>query len=40
MIEIGKKDVLARNTLSMEPFNRNATYRGIYKSHRQISDPW
>ena len=39
MIEIGKKDVLARNNLSMEPFNRNATYRGVDMSHMQISDP-
>jgi NADPH:quinone reductase-like Zn-dependent oxidoreductase len=38
MIEIGKKDVLARNSLSMEPFNRNATYRGVDMSHLQISD--
>lgn len=39
MIEIGKKDVLSRNSLSMEPFNRNATYRGVDMSHKQISDP-
>jgi NADPH:quinone reductase-like Zn-dependent oxidoreductase len=39
MIEIGKKDVLARNSLSMEPFNRNATYRGVDMSHKSISDP-
>lgn len=38
MIEIGKKDILARNNLSMEPFNRNATYRGVDMSHKQISD--
>jgi len=39
MIEIGKKDILARNSLSMEPFNRNASYRGVDMSHKQISDP-
>jgi NADPH:quinone reductase-like Zn-dependent oxidoreductase len=38
MIEIGKKDMLARNSLSMEPFNRNATYHGVDMSHGQISD--
>jgi len=38
MVEIGKKDLLARNNLSMEPFNRNATYHGVDMSHGQISD--
>lgn len=38
-IEIGKKDVLDRNSLSMEPFNRNASYRGVDMSHVSISDP-
>lgn len=28
-IEIGKKDILERNTLSMEPFDRNASYRAF-----------
>ncbi len=38
MVEIGKKDVLARNSLSMEPFNRNASFRAVDMSHKQISD--
>lgn len=38
MVEIGKKDMLARNNLSMEPFNRNATYHAVDMSHKQISD--
>lgn len=38
-VEIGKRDVLDRNYLSMEPFNRNASYRGVDMSHPQISDP-
>ncbi|KAK7912259.1 Fumagillin dodecapentaenoate synthase [Apiospora marii] len=28
-IEIGKRDILDRNSLSMEPFNRNCTFRGV-----------
>jgi NADPH:quinone reductase-like Zn-dependent oxidoreductase len=39
LIEIGKKDMLARSSLSMEPFNRNCTYRGVDMSHLSISDP-
>jgi NADPH:quinone reductase-like Zn-dependent oxidoreductase len=38
MVEIGKKDILDRNSLSMEPFNRNASYRAIDMSHKSISD--
>lgn len=38
-VEIGKKDVLDRNTLAMEPFNRNCTYHGVDMSHKSISDP-
>jgi NADPH:quinone reductase-like Zn-dependent oxidoreductase len=38
MLEIGKKDMLARNVLSMEPFNRNASYHGVDMSHKQISN--
>jgi len=37
-LEIGKKDMLARNALSMEPFNRNASYHGVDMSHKQISN--
>ena len=38
MIEIGKKDMLDRNSLAMEPFGRNATYRGFDMSHKDVSD--
>lgn len=38
MIEIGKKDILARNNLSMEPFNRNASFHGVDMSHEQITE--
>ena len=37
-LEIGKKDMLARNTLSMEMFNRNASYHGVDMSHKQVSN--
>lgn len=36
MLEIGKKDMLDRNTLSMEPFSRNASYRALDMSHPSI----
>lgn len=39
MVEIGKRDILARNNLSMEPFGRNASFRAVDMSHKQISDP-
>lgn len=39
MIEIGKRDMLDRNTLSMAPFNRNASYRAVDMSHNSISGP-
>jgi hypothetical protein len=29
MVEIGKKDILDRNNLSMEPFGRNASFRAL-----------
>ena len=38
MVEIGKKDMLDRNSLSMEPFGRNATYRGFDMSHVHVTD--
>ena len=38
MVEIGKKDILDRNTLSMETFNRNASFRALDLSHEQVSD--
>lgn len=36
-VEIGKRDMLDRNSLSMEPFCRNASYRAIDMSHDSIS---
>jgi acyl transferase domain-containing protein/NADPH:quinone reductase-like Zn-dependent oxidoreductase/aryl carrier-like protein len=39
MVEIGKKDILARKGLSMEPFNRNASFRAIDMSHDSITRP-
>ena len=38
MVELGKKDMLDRNTLSMEPFGRNASYRCFDMSHKHVSD--
>lgn len=38
MVEIGKKDVLDRNKLSMEPFDRNCSFRALDFSHKTISD--
>ena len=38
MVEIGKKDVLDRNNLSMEPFDRNCSFRALDFSHKTISD--
>jgi KR domain/Zinc-binding dehydrogenase len=39
MVEIGKRDMLDRNNISMEPFNRNASYRAIDMSHKSITRP-
>lgn len=38
MIEIGKRDILDRKALSMDPFNRNASFRALDLSHKEISD--
>lgn len=38
MVELGKKDMLDRNYLSMEPFGRNASYRCFDMSHAHVSD--
>ncbi|KAJ5238512.1 polyketide synthase [Penicillium chermesinum] len=38
MVELGKRDMLDRNTLSMEPFGRNASYRCFDMSHKHVSD--
>ncbi|KAK4156109.1 hypothetical protein C8A00DRAFT_41378 [Chaetomidium leptoderma] len=35
-LEIGKRDIIDRNSLSMEPFNRNCSYRGIDISRPSI----
>ncbi|OQE43511.1 hypothetical protein PENCOP_c003G08807 [Penicillium coprophilum] len=45
MVELGKKDMLDRDYLSMEPFGRNAFYRCFDMSHAHVSDtfiarPW
>jgi len=37
-LEIGKVDMLARSMLSMESFNRNASYHAVDMSHKQISN--
>ena len=38
LIEIGKKDMLSRNSLSMEPFDRNCSYRALDLSRKSITD--
>lgn len=38
MVELGKKDHLDRNTLAMEPFARNASYRCFDMSHECVTD--
>ena len=38
LVEIGKKDMLDRNNLSMEPFNRNCSYRALDLSRPSITD--
>lgn len=38
MVEIGKKDIMDRNYLSMEPFDRNCSFRAVDFSYKQISD--
>ncbi|MCJ1264132.1 hypothetical protein MMC22_004003 [Lobaria immixta] len=37
MVEIGKRDILDRNTLPMEPFGRNASYRALDLSHSSVT---
>ena len=40
MVEIGKRDILDRNTLSMEPFGRNCSFRAVDMSYaRHIDGP-
>jgi NADPH:quinone reductase-like Zn-dependent oxidoreductase len=38
MVELGKKDHIDRNTLSMEHFARNVSYRCFDMSHKHVSD--
>ncbi|KAJ5952535.1 polyketide synthase [Penicillium vulpinum] len=39
-VEIGKKDIVDRNALSMEPFDRNCSFRAMDFSYtKDISDP-
>lgn len=38
MVEIGKKDIVDRNYLSMEPFDRNCSFRAVDFSYKQISN--
>ncbi|KAI3391508.1 hypothetical protein diail_7206 [Diaporthe ilicicola] len=38
MVELGKKDHIDRNTLAMEPFARNASYRCFDMSHKHVTD--
>ena len=38
MVEIGKKDIVDRNELSMEPFDRNCSFRAIDLSYKQFTD--
>ncbi|KAI1081716.1 hypothetical protein F5B20DRAFT_579046 [Whalleya microplaca] len=40
MVEIGKKDIVDRNTLSMEPFARNCSFRALDFSYsKDIAEP-
>lgn len=39
MVEIGKRDIVDRNSLSMEPFDRNCSFRAVDFSYtRDIKD--
>ncbi|KAI1178918.1 PKSKA1 [Nemania sp. FL0916] len=38
MIEIGKRDILDRNSLAMEPFDRNISFRSVDMSHERTPD--
>ncbi|KAI1424149.1 hypothetical protein F5Y12DRAFT_715501 [Xylaria sp. FL1777] len=38
MVEIGKRDILDRNTLSMEPFDRNCSFRAVDMSYAKHVD--
>lgn len=36
-IELSRKDSMGRNSLSMEPFSRNACYRSFDLSHKSVT---
>ncbi|KAK4243498.1 Fumagillin dodecapentaenoate synthase [Corynascus novoguineensis] len=38
MVEIGKKDILDKNSLAMEPFRRNVTFASLDLSAHEITD--
>ncbi|KAF2967866.1 hypothetical protein GQX73_g5699 [Xylaria multiplex] len=38
MVEIGKKDILDRNNLSMTPFDRNISFRAVDMSPEKVTD--
>lgn len=38
MVEIGKKDILDRAKLAMEPFERNASFRALDLSRPGFTD--
>lgn len=38
MVEIGKRDIVDRNTLAMEPFDRNCSFRAVDFSYTQHID--
>ena len=39
MVEIGKRDIVDRNTLAMEPFDRNCSFRAVDLSYtREITN--
>ncbi|KAL9115464.1 MAG: hypothetical protein Q9227_000785 [Pyrenula ochraceoflavens] len=37
MVEVGKRDIIERNSLPMAPFARNVSYRSFDISHRSVS---
>ncbi|RYP61239.1 hypothetical protein DL771_010199 [Monosporascus sp. 5C6A] len=39
MVEIGKKDILDRGSLPMEPFDRNISFRAVDMSYERSPDP-
>ncbi|KAL3419948.1 beta-ketoacyl synthase domain-containing protein [Phlyctema vagabunda] len=39
LVEIGKRDMLDRNSLAMDPFNRNCSYQGVDVSRNKMQGP-